>query len=108
MDSLTFLERPPRGEPRSLYVLYGDEDFLKRRVLQALKDLVLGPDSDGFGLSTHAGDKATFPAVYDELQTVPFFGARRLVIVEGADPFLVRHRATLEKVIGALPKTGVL
>src|SRR5262249_34994498 len=107
-DSLPFLERPPKGKPQPLYVLHGDEDFLKRRALDALKSWVLGADVDDFSSSTHAGDKATFAGVYDELQTVPFFGPRRLVVVENADPFITRYRATLEKVISDLPPTGVL
>jgi DNA polymerase-3 subunit delta len=108
MDSLTFLERPPKGKPQPLYVLHGDEDFLKRRALDALKTWILGPEGDEFGVSTHAGDKATYAAVNDELQTVPFFGPRRLVVVENADPFITRNRATLEKAVGQLPSTGVL
>ncbi len=108
MDSLTFLERPPKGKPQPLYVLHGDEDFLKRRVLEVLKLWILGGEGDEFGLSTHAGDKAAYAAVYDELQTVPFFGPRRLVVVENADPFVTRNRATLEKAVGQLPPTGVL
>ena len=75
MDSLTFLERAPKGKPQPLYVLHGDEDFLKRRVLEALGSFVLGKDGDEFSVSTHPGDKAAFATVYDELQTVPFFGS---------------------------------
>src|SRR5881227_3515940 len=108
MDSLTFLERPPKGKPQPLYVLHGDEDFLKRRVLDALKSWILGADGDDFGVSAHAGDKAAYAAVVDELQTVPFFGERRLVVVENADPFVTRYRAALEKLVGDLPATGSL
>jgi DNA polymerase-3 subunit delta len=108
MDALTFLEKAAKAKPLPLYVLPGDEDFLKRQVLQALRTLVLGPDGDEFGLSVHAGDKAAFAAVFDELQTAPFFGPRRLVIVENADPFVTRHRESLEKVVGKLPATGTL
>ncbi|MCI0463666.1 MAG: DNA polymerase III subunit delta [Gemmataceae bacterium] len=107
MDSLTFLERPPKGKPKSLYVVHGDEDFLKRRTLEALRGWILGPDGD-FSASTYPGDKAAFAAVFDELQTVPFFGSRRLVVVENADPFVNRHRAMLEKVLADLPDTGTL
>jgi DNA polymerase-3 subunit delta len=107
MDSLTFLELPA-GKPRPLYVLHGDEDFLKRQVLAALRTLVLGSDGDDFGISTHPGDKASFAAVRDELETVPFLGPRRLVVVENADPFITRYRPFLEKYVGHLPATGVL
>ena len=51
---------------------------------------------------------ATSAAVMDELQAVPFFGEHRLVVVENADPFVTRHRASLEKTIEGLPASGVL
>src|SRR5262245_43312288 len=108
MDSLAFLERPSKGKPQPLYVLHGDEDFLKRRALEAIKALVLGKDGDDCAVSTQPGDRATFAGVFDELQTVPFFGPRRLVVVENADPFVNRHRAALEKALGDLPDTGTL
>lgn len=107
MDSLTFLERGPKTS-QPVYVLHGDEDFLKRQVLVALRRLVLGSDDDAFGLSTHAGDKAAFAAVRDELDTLPFLSPRRLVVVEGADPFVTRHRAALEKYVADPAANGVL
>jgi len=106
MDSLAFLERIERAKLAPLYVLHGDEAFLKRRVLQALQVRVLG--SERMGVSTHAGDKATFAEVYDELQTMPFFSSRRVVVVENADPFVTRYRALLEQKVRLLPETGML
>src|SRR5262249_52314564 len=108
MDSLTFLDRAPRTKLQPVYALHGDEDFLKRRALHALRELVLGPEADAFGLSTHAGDRAAFAAVHDELVTLPFLSPRRLVVVENADPFVTRHRAALEKYAAAPAATGVL
>jgi DNA polymerase-3 subunit delta len=108
MDSLTFLSRAPKGKVQPLYVVHGDEDFLKRLVLKKLRVLVLGEDADDFALSVHAGDRAEYAAVMDELHTVPFFGPRRLVIVEAADAFVSDNRAALEKVVERLPETGTL
>jgi DNA polymerase-3 subunit delta len=106
MDSLAFLESTAPVGP--LYVLHGDEAFLKRQSLQALRARALGPDADDQSVAMHAGDKATFAAVYDELQTVPFFAPRRIVVVEGADPFVTRFRTQLEKNINNLPPSGLL
>jgi DNA polymerase-3 subunit delta len=108
MDSLAFLERPTKGKPQPVYVLSGDEDFLKRQALRALRRSLLGEGDDGFGYSTHPGDKAVWSAVHDELQTLPFLGGRRLVVVEGADPFVTKHRPALEKYVAAPASTGVL
>jgi DNA polymerase-3 subunit delta len=107
VDALTFLDRP-RIHP--LYVVHGDEDLLRRLVIQAIRRTVLGDvtgDAD-FAYSAHAGDKATFAAVVDEWQTVPLFGERRLVVVESADPFVTLHRAALETLVGNLPAGGSL
>src|ERR1700730_3184887 len=106
MDSLVFLKSTAPIGP--LYVLHGDEAFLKRQVLQVLRARALGPDADDQSVATHARDKATFAAVYDELQTAPFCAPRRIVVVEGADPFVTRFRSQLEKHIDKLPPTGVL
>src|SRR4051794_1656439 len=108
MDSFTFLERAPRLKPEPVYVVQGDEDFLKRQVLAALRTLVLGSEADSFGLSTQAGDKAVWSTVHDELETLPFLSPRRLVVVENADPFVTRHRASLEKYVAEPSKSGVL
>jgi DNA polymerase-3 subunit delta len=108
MDSLTFLDRPPKGEPRPVYVVHGDEDFLKRRVIAALRERILGADPDSFGLSVHEGDKADFSVVRGELETLPFLSPRRLVVVDKADPFVTRHRAAIEKYIAAPASTGIL
>src|SRR5215813_3048896 len=108
MDSLTFLQRQPKGEPRPVYVLHGDEDFLKRQVLDALRTRVLGGGADAFGLTIHEGDKADFAAVRGELETLPFLSPRRLVVIDQADPFVTRHRAALEKYVASPATTGVL
>src|SRR4051794_36210568 len=106
MEALTFLDRLDKAKLQPLYVLHGDETFLKRQVQLGLRRLVLGPDEDGFGVSSHPGDKATWAAVIDDLQTLPFLAPRRLVVVEQADPFVSRERARLEKFVGELPSGG--
>jgi DNA polymerase-3 subunit delta len=108
MDSLTFLQNAAKAKPRPIYVLHGDEAFLKRRTQAALRTLVLGPDDDGFGVSNHDGDKASWAEIHDELETLPFLSPRRLVIVDQADPFVTRERSRLEKYFAEPSAHGVL
>src|SRR5689334_5594484 len=108
MDSLDFLDRKAEKAPRPIYVLHGEERLLKRRVLAALRALVLGPEDDGFGVSSHAGDKADYSTISTELASVGIFSPRRLVVVEDADPFVTRERTRLEKYVGTPYATGVL
>ena len=107
MDSLAFLERVGKAKPQPVYALHGDERFLKRRVLDALRALALGAD-DAFGPSVFAGDRAVYSAVAGELATLPFLSPRRLVVVEDADAFVTRERPKLEKYVAAPSATGVL
>src|SRR5439155_7176604 len=74
----------------------------------ALRRVVLGERDTPFGLSRHAGDKATLAAVRDELEPLPFLNSRRLVVVENADPFVTQFRAQLEKYVAKPATTGVL
>jgi DNA polymerase-3 subunit delta len=108
MDGLDFLEEAGDRPPHPVYVLHGDEDFLKRQVLAALRAQVLGTAGDDFGMSSYDGEKAAFVAVHDELETLPFLSPRRLVVVDTADAFVTRYRPALEKFVPQPSATGVL
>ncbi len=108
MDGLTFLQNPAKTEPQPLYVLVGDEPFLKRHALTALRKLLLGDEENPFGWSSFSGDKTNWSAVHSELTTLPFLGTRRVVAVDAADPFVTAARDKLEKYVEAPAATGVL
>src|SRR3954447_3145664 len=108
MDALPFLARKSIAlEP--LYVIAGDEAFLKRLVLRRMRNAALGEEPDESAVSTYAGDSAVFSQVWDELETLPFFAPKRVVIIENADPFVTKYRGYLEKKIEAqaAPKSGL-
>lgn len=105
MDAMAFLgKKAPALE--TLYVVFGDEGFLKGQALAAIRRMALGESDDG--LATFAGDKAELAEVWNELESLPFFSPKRVVVVEAADPFVTRFRPALEKRIESLPSTGVL
>src|SRR5438874_10862885 len=108
MDALQFLDRAAKAKPQPLYAVTGDEAFLKREVLAALKTLLLGYADADFAWSAMPGDRAEWSAVRSELDTLPFLSPRPVVVVESADPFVTRFRATLEKYPGQPSKSGVL
>jgi DNA polymerase-3 subunit delta len=109
MDSLAFIDKPPDAKKLApVYVLYGDEEFLKRQVLITLRKAVFGSEENEFGLSTQPGDTADFATVRSELETVPFLSPRRLVVIDAADAFVTRFRLALEKYIAQPAQTGIL
>ncbi|HZZ81029.1 MAG TPA: DNA polymerase III subunit delta [Gemmataceae bacterium] len=107
MEALAFLANT-KAKLGPLYVVHGDEAFLKRHVLRALRKRALGDQDDEQAASVHVGDKAVFAEVFDDLDTVPFFYPRRVVIVDNADPFVSKYRGELETKLNHLPATGLL
>src|ERR1035438_8582260 len=108
MEALPFLASSGKAKLGPLYVVHGDEAFLKRQVIRALRKRALGEEADEQSVSAYAGDKAIFAEVFDELDTVPFFDPKRVVLIENADPFVTKYRGELEKKLAHLPATGLL
>ncbi len=102
-----FVTKPPKGAPPPFIVIFGDEEFLRRESTSAVRQWVLGSDPDDFTYSSYVGD-IDLATVRDELFTPPFIGDRRLVVVEGADPFITAHRTALETLVTKPSPCGVL
>ncbi|MBI2804237.1 MAG: DNA polymerase III subunit delta [Planctomycetes bacterium] len=107
MEALPFLANA-KAKLGPLYIVHGDEPFLKRQVIRMLRKRALGEEAEEQSVSTYAGDKAEFAEVFDDLDTVPFFDPMRVVLVENADPFVSKYRPELEKRLAHLPDTGML
>jgi DNA polymerase-3 subunit delta len=108
MHALDFLKKVGKARQQPIYVLFGEELFLKRQVITALKARFLGEGEDGFSYSTHAGDRAVYADIHDELRTLPFLSKRRVVVIDNADKFVSNERDRLEKYLGAPSTTGIL
>jgi DNA polymerase III subunit delta len=108
MHAIQFLRDPAREEAKRLYAVFGDEAWLRREVIYAIGRLALGPDADDLALVHFDGDKASLADVLDELHTLPFLSRCRVVVVDGADPFVTAHRQELETYVGKPASSGVL
>jgi DNA polymerase-3 subunit delta len=107
MDAVEFLAKSSKAKPQPVYVLFGDEDFLKRQVRAALEPLLLEDADPAFAVSVYPGDEANWSTVRSELDTLPFLSPRRVIVIEQADPFVSEHRAQLEKYV-TKPSKGTL
>jgi DNA polymerase-3 subunit delta len=109
VGALDFLSHMDRHTPAAVCAVFGDEAYLRREVLVALRRLVLGDAEGEFSLSTFAGPDAQLRDVLDALATASLFsGGRRLVIVEDADSFVTLFRSQLEKYVERPAKGSVL
>jgi DNA polymerase-3 subunit delta len=109
MHAIDFLRNATQVSPRQVYTLYGDDTYLRTESLKAISRSVLGDQQDDeLATRRFAGDQAGLADVLDELWTLPFFSKRRLVIVDGADPFVTAHRRELEAYVEQPSETGIL
>lgn len=103
-----FLQAKLPSAPPEVCVLFGDEPFLKRRAMQALRRWVGGDRDAEFSLQVFEGPNAQWADVLEELATQPMFGGKRLVVIEQADAFVTQYRALLEGYVARPYSTGVL
>ena len=116
--ALDYLEQPDSYPIRPVCVVFGNESFLKRRVLLHLRERVLGSDEGDFSLATFDGPKTAMKDVLSELSTRTMFGSgKRFVVVEEADAldkkspssdFISRFKQNLEDYIARPASTSVL
>lgn len=109
IDALDYLTKPADYPPRPVCVVFGDEDFLSRRAVFQLRREILGPNDEGFSLSTFDGRSAALPDVLEELETIAMFGdGQRMSVIEAADEFVTNFRAELEDYTASPSESGVL
>ena len=108
LPAMEVLHNPSAVPQKPVYVLHGDEEFLRLGAISAVRDQILGKEAEEVGVSQFNGETATLADVLDELSLLPFFTSRRLVVVSGADEFISAHRDALERYVQKPHLTGVL
>jgi DNA polymerase-3 subunit delta len=108
MDGLAFLDKAAKSKPQPVYVLHGEEEFVKRQARLALEARLLDGADPAFAVAGYPGATADFSTVRTELDTLPFLSPRRVVVIEQADPFVTKYRPQLEKYAAEPSKSGVL
>ena len=108
MRALEWLRDPSSHPQKPVYVVYGDDVYLRREVSAGIAGSVLGAEADELAVSRFEGNAASLADVMDELRTLPFFSRRRIVVVTDADPFVTRYRKELESYVDQPSGAGVL
>lgn len=71
------------GQFKHVYLLYGEETFLRKNYRDSLKNAIIGDDTMNY---SYFEGKDTDPvAVKDMGETLPFFSEKRLIIVENVE-----------------------
>ena len=94
-----------RGDIPPVFTVIGPDRFLRNEALQSIVDQ-LADELDS--LTRVDGAEAVLAEVLDEARTMSLLGARRVVAIDEADPFISRHRAALERYCAEPSPSGCL
>ncbi|MGH7233475.1 MAG: DNA polymerase III subunit delta [Nitrospiraceae bacterium] len=81
-----------------LYLVSGEEDYLRDQAIARIKAAVLGDDAAGMGdfnIDVLYGDESDASEILARAGEVPAFAARRLVLVKGAEKLSARNGEAL-------------
>lgn len=68
------------GELNHIYLLYGEEAYLRKQYKERLKEAVIGDDTMNYHY--YEGKDVSVGEVIDQAETMPFFAEKRLIILE--------------------------
>ena len=74
------------GQFNKVYLLYGEEVYLKKQYKEKLRNAMLSPD-DTMNYAYYEGKGINVNEVIDLAETLPFFAERRLIIMEDTGLF---------------------
>lgn len=90
---------------KKVYLLYGDEPYLKKQYKDRLQEAITNSDTMNF--SYYEGEKLNVKEIIDMANTLPFFSEKRLIIIENSG-FFKRSNEELAAFVSELPDYLVL
>lgn len=94
------------GQFKPVYLLYGEEAFLKKSYKNRLKEAIVGDDSMNFHQFQEKGPD--LKEIISLADTMPFFGERRLILVEDSGFFKGSGGEALAEYLPGMPKTSFM
>lgn len=73
------------GQLNHIYLLYGEEAYLRKQYRDKLKEAIIGDDNMNYHY--YEGKNISIGEVIDQAETLPFFAERRLIILENSGLF---------------------
>lgn len=92
------------GQFKQVYLLFGEEDYLKKQYKEKLRKSLL-PEDDTVNYAYYEGKGIAAGELIDLAETMPFFAERRLIIVENSG-FFKNASPELAEYIKTMPETA--
>ncbi len=97
-----------RANLKPVCVVYGKNAYARRKAVEDVVERELAGGDPALNLNRVDGDNAELADVLDDVRTFSMLGDRRVVVVNEADDFISKHRAALERYVGAPADSGCL
>ncbi len=88
---------------KPVYLLFGEESFLKKSYKKRLKEAIVGEDSMNF--HQYEGKGLDLQEIISLANTMPFFGDRRLILIEDSGLFKGSGAELLVNYLPEMPDT---
>lgn len=100
------IEDIKRQDFKRIYLLCGEEAYLRQLYKKKLKEAVL-PEADTMNLTIYSGKSVDPKAVIDQAETMPFFAERRLLLLENTG-FFKNASPELSDYVKNIPETACI
>lgn len=94
------------GSFRPVYLLFGEEAYLKNMYKNRLRRAIL-PDDDTMNFSSYEGKGIDVRQIIDQAETMPFFADHRLILIENSG-FFKNASPELADYIPQMPSESIL
>ncbi len=95
------------GNLKQIYLLYGEESYLRRQYRDKLKQVLIS-EEDTMNYHYYEGKAVTVPEIIDLAETLPFFADRRLIIWENSGLFKSTDEKMAEYLKAVPESTSIL
>jgi len=92
---------------KSVYLLYGDEAYLRLQYKNRLKSALI-PEDDTMNYSYYEGKDVNVADVIDLAETMPFFADKRVIFLENTDFFKNNNDKMAQYINEGIPESTVL
>ena len=90
------------GNLKQIYLLYGEETYLRKQYRDMLKKAIVGDDDMNY--SYYEGKDINVNALIDQAETMPFFADKRLIVIENSG-FLKQGGEELSEYLKDIPES---
>ena len=103
LDYNTEVKKLKSEGPRRLYLLRGEEDYLREQFLNTLKTVCLPDGEDDFSYKRFDGEELAYSQLEEAIDSLPFMTERTFVEVRNADINKLKDGEMFLKLLGDIP-----